>query len=91
MVLAMIPALLTGCANPPAPPGSVPGPATSPVAAAPAAASPAPAAEAPPKQFEASAQCWMKYDKAGGSLDAKAKLVDKCIDDKMKGAPQAKR
>jgi hypothetical protein len=52
------------------------------------AASPATAAvpaEAPPvERHEASAQCWMKYDKSGGSLEAKAKLVDKCITEKMK-------
>jgi hypothetical protein len=79
-------ALLAGCANPPAPPGGIPVPATGPVAAvAP------PVAEPPPKQYEASAQCWMKYDKATGNLEAKAKLVNKCIDDKMKGTPQAKR
>jgi len=41
--------------------------------------------DAPPLEMhEASAQCWMKYDKSGGGLDAKAKLVDKCIDEKMK-------
>jgi hypothetical protein len=29
----------------------------------------------------------MKYDKSGGSLEAKAQLVDKCIADKMNGKP----
>jgi len=91
VVLGMLATLLAGCANPPAPPGGIPGPATGPVAAAPAAPAPAPAAEAPLKQYEASAQCWMKYDKTTGNLEAKAKLVNKCIDDRMKGAPQAKR
>jgi hypothetical protein len=89
--VVLIGALLSGCANPPAPPGGIPLPATAPVAAAPAAAPPAPVAEPTPKQYEASAQCWMKYDKATENLDAKAKLVNKCIDDKMKGASQAKR
>ena len=74
-VIGVLPmsALLTGCANPPAPPGGIPVPATGPfVAVAP------PVAEPPPKQYEASAQCWMKYDKATGNLEAKAKLVNKC-------------
>ena len=55
---------------------------------APAAAAddaPAPRLE----RHEASAQCWMRYDKSGGSLDAKAKLVEKCINDKMAGHRQA--
>ncbi len=39
----------------------------------------------PPEKHEVSAQCWMKYDKSAASLDAKAKLVDKCIADRMKG------
>jgi hypothetical protein len=85
LILGLMPALLAGCTNPPAPPGGIPVPATGPVAAAPAAADP------PPKQYEASAECWMKYDKATGNLDAKAKLVNKCIDDKMKGTPPAKK
>jgi hypothetical protein len=37
------------------------------------------------ERHEASAQCWMKYDRTGGSLDAKSRLVDKCISDKMSG------
>jgi hypothetical protein len=56
-------------------------------AAAPASTTASPAAQ--PKAaidvHEASAQCWMKYDKSTASLDARAKLVDKCIDEKMKG------
>ena len=39
----------------------------------------------PTDRAEANAQCWMKYDKSGGTLEAKAKLVEKCSDDKMKG------
>ena len=50
-------------------------------AAQPAAESPAP----PPEKHEVAAQCWMKYDKSTTNLDAKAKLVDKCIADRMKG------
>jgi hypothetical protein len=62
-------------------------PAPQPVSSSPA---PSPAAEdsgprTPLKPYEASAQCWMKYDKSRMDLDAKAKLVDKCIDDKLKG------
>jgi hypothetical protein len=50
-----------------------------------AAAAPADQPPAKPMDVhEASAQCWMKFDKSGGSLEAKSKLVDKCIDDKMK-------
>ena len=39
----------------------------------------------PTDRAEANAQCWMKYDKSGGTLEAKAKLVEKCSDEKMKG------
>jgi hypothetical protein len=39
----------------------------------------------PPEKHEVAAQCWMKYDKSTTNLDAKAKLVDKCIADRMKG------
>jgi hypothetical protein len=53
-----------------------------------AAASAAPAATAAPaapmEKHEAAAQCWMKYDKVP-SLDAKSKLVDKCIAEKTGG------
>jgi len=51
----------------------------------------APAAQAaveappPPEKHEVAAQCWMKYDKSTANLDAKAKLVDKCIAERMKG------
>lgn len=37
------------------------------------------------ERHEASAQCWMRHDRSGGSIDAKAKLVEKCINDKMAG------
>lgn len=61
-------------------------PATTTATAAKPAATPAaePADEPPMERSEAAGQCWMKYDRSGGSLEAKAKLVDKCIDDKMK-------
>jgi hypothetical protein len=64
--------------------GSQPGTAAAPASTAPAASTAA-ADEPPPDVHEASAECWMKYDKSGASLDDKAKLVDKCINDKMKG------
>lgn len=47
---------------------------------------PAAETQAPPSEkHEVAAQCWMKYDKSTANLDAKAKLVDKCIADRMKG------
>ena len=85
--IVLILALLAGCA---ARPDSEMPTALKPEAA-PAAAQAAPAAaadDAPASRLErheASAQCWMRYDKSGGSLDAKAKLVEKCINDKMAG------
>jgi hypothetical protein len=49
-----------------------------------AAQAPTAEAEAPPMEVhEASAQCWMQVDKTRAEIDARAKLVDKCIDDKM--------
>jgi len=56
---------------------------------APAAAPAAPQAEPEPAepitQERASAACWMKYERQRGlSLDARMKLVDKCIDERMK-------
>ena len=68
-----------------------------PAAAAPApAAQPPREAEAEParplnedgtplERHAASAQCWMRYDRSGGTLEAKARLVEKCINDKMAG------
>ena len=85
--MILILALLAGCAA--RPDSELPTalkPEATPAAAqlAPAAAAddtPAPRLE----RHEASAQCWMRHDKSGGSLDAKAKLVEKCINDKMAG------
>jgi hypothetical protein len=75
-----LPLALGACASKPA--------SEMPAATAAAAAKPAPAVEEsdelPLERSEAAGQCWMKYDRSGGSLEAKAKLVDKCIDDKMK-------
>jgi hypothetical protein len=78
-------ALLAGCANTPKPDDGSAAVAAPPAAAAPTAAAPAEQPPAKPMDVhEASAQCWMKFDKNGGSLEAKSKLVDKCIDEKMK-------
>jgi hypothetical protein len=78
--IMLILALLAGCAAKPE--SELPTalkPETAPAAAADEA--PAPRLE----RHEASAQCWMRHDRSGGSLDAKAKLVEKCINDKMAG------
>jgi hypothetical protein len=54
------------------------------LAGTPAAPEPAEPPPQPVLRHEASAECWMKYDKSGGSLEAKTRLVGKCIDDRMK-------
>ena len=101
IVLMICGAVLAGCAA--TNPGEVPAAAATSPAGSPApatAASPTPPAPTParveeetpppkPERHEAAAQCWMKYDKSGGSLEAKAKLVDKCIDEKMHGGGTA--
>jgi len=79
LLAALAAAVLSGCAGPAATGDQLPA----------QAAAPAPATEpepdaAPLETHQASAQCWMKYDKSGGSLEARSKLVNKCIDDKMK-------
>lgn len=61
-------------------------------------AAPAPAAPPPPKAAltpeEAKGQCWMKYenDKKAQNIDVRLKLVEKCVDDTLRGqlvqAPQ---
>lgn len=71
----------------PPPPPSVPG------APAPAAATPPPApAQAPEPKValtpeEAKGQCWMKYenDKKVKNIDARLILVEKCVDETMRG------
>ena len=78
----LILALLAGCAGKPE--SEMPTalkPDTAPAQTAAGDVAPAP----PLERHEASAQCWMRHDKSGGSLDAKAKLVEKCINDKMAG------
>ena len=82
--------MLAGCASAPVPEMPAAADAAKPADAKSADASPSAKPEnddpGPPlEKHEAAAQCWMKLDRAGGSLDARAKLVDKCIDDKMKG------
>jgi hypothetical protein len=55
-------------------------------AAAPAAAPP-PAPEGPLTPEKAKADCWMKYenDKKIKNIDARLQLVEKCVDDTMRG------
>jgi hypothetical protein len=54
------------------------------------AAQPTPPPEPDPEPEEAmtreraSGMCWMRYDRGRASLDARMKLVDKCIDEKMR-------
>jgi hypothetical protein len=54
-------------------------------------AAPKPAAAAaqedpgpPLERHEVAGTCWMIADKRGGSMDAKIKMVDQCIDERMK-------
>lgn len=51
------------------------------------AAQPAPPSDPEPEEpmtrERASGMCWMRYDRSRASLDARMKLVDKCIDEKM--------
>jgi hypothetical protein len=88
LTVLAVSAMLAACAS--SPPSS-----EMPVAATTAPAAPGPASAAttaadekptePLKAHEASAQCWMKYDKANTTLEGKAKLVGKCVDDMMAG------
>jgi hypothetical protein len=69
----------------PAAAATQPAPTTQPGPAATAAPQAEP--EQPVTQERASATCWMTYDgRRGLSLDARMKLVDKCIDERMKAA-----
>jgi hypothetical protein len=71
-------------------PAAQPGPAPLPVLAArpqPATqpvTQPDPEPEEPMTRERASGLCWMRYDRGRASLDARMKLVDKCIDEKMR-------
>ena len=83
LAIILMSALLAGCA---AKPESELPTALKPEAAPAAQTAAVDEAPAPRlERHEASAQCWMRYDKSGGSLDAKARLVEKCISDKMAG------
>ncbi len=74
-------AMLAACASTPE---------STPPAAAAAQAEPEP--EKPMEVHEASAECWMRVDKMRvAGIDQRAKLVDKCITEKMKGAKPAVR
>jgi hypothetical protein len=84
IAIILILALLAGCAaRPDSEMPSALKPETAPAAAQTAAGDDAPGPRL--ERHEASAQCWMRHDRSGGSLDAKAKLVEKCINDKMAG------
>jgi hypothetical protein len=66
-------------------------PESTPPAAAAAQAEPE-VQEKPMEVHEASAECWMRVDKMRvAGIDQRAKLVDKCISEKMKGAKPAAR
>lgn len=84
-------ALLAGCAQSNTSAELAPAPAPQPAAQA------APSAPPPKTAFtpeEAKTQCWMKYenDKRVKNLDARLILVEKCVDETMRGqlvqAPQ---
>jgi predicted small lipoprotein YifL len=82
LCLAALGLALAGCASKPV--------SEMPAAATTAATESAAAAEekddvTPMDRAQANAECWMKYDKSGGTLEAKAKLVEKCSDDKIRG------
>jgi len=53
-------------------------------AAQPAPPEPDPEPEEAMTRERASGMCWMRYDRSRASLDARMKLVDKCIDEKMR-------
>jgi len=72
-------------------PAAQPAPQPQPVVAArpqpaaqPAPPEPDPEPEEAMTRERASGMCWMRYDRSRASLDARMKLVDKCIDEKMR-------
>ena len=88
LVLVVGALALSACASGPV--NEMPAAATVPAAAPPAtgeapSTGPVNAEGLPLERHEASALCWMRYDRTPGTLEAKAKLVDKCITDKMAG------
>jgi type IV secretory pathway VirB10-like protein len=77
---------------PPAPPGrtkSAAAPASRAKQAAPAAPSPPATVQAALTPEEAKGKCWMRYenDKRAKNIDDRLKLVEKCVDDTMRGKP----
>ena len=84
-------ALLAGCAQSNTSAELAPAPAPQPTAQAVPSAPPPKAALTPE---EAKAQCWMKFenDKRVKNIDARLILVEKCVDDTLRGqlvqAPQ---
>jgi hypothetical protein len=70
-----------------APASAQPGSAAANRASARVADRAAPEPAEPVTEQQASADCWMHYEngRRSLSLDARAKLVDKCIDDRMHG------
>jgi hypothetical protein len=86
ILVAALGVAVAGCAGKPASEMPVAAQPAAPAAAtAPAAAAAAKSDVTPMDRAEANAQCWMKYDKTAVSLEAKAKLVDKCAAEKMQG------
>jgi len=88
-------AALAGCADgnvmgqlTPAGGAAAPPPAAA-HAAAPAAVPPAPKQTMQEAMQQARAECWMKTegDKTARDIDRRVKLVEKCVDDKMKAQP----
>lgn len=84
---------LFGCAQGNTSADLAPAPAAQP-AVVQAAPSPGPAPKAALTPEEAKGQCWMKYenDKKVKNIDARLQLVEKCVDDTLRGqlvqAPQ---
>jgi hypothetical protein len=81
VIVALLTATLAGCAQ-----------GNSSADLAPAAPQPAAQTAAPPPKAaltpeEAKAQCWMKYegDKKVRNIDQRLLLVEKCVDDTMRG------
>ena len=89
LVIAIGALALAGCAaSGPVnemPAATAPAPAAQPATAEAPSSGPVNAEGLPLERHEASALCWMRYDRTPGTLEAKAKLVDKCINDKMAG------
>ena len=78
-------ALLSGCQTD----GSGPGPFAS-LSAPAKPAEPAKPPEPPMTKSKAAMECWMKTEKgsAAANLDKRADVVNKCIEQKMSGAPK---